>query len=72
MNVDYIALLVRRADGLFLDGNNGWASQQSAWRYATSVAFDDAELHDAEVIMVLPGGREVPVTRSDFSAPASR
>jgi hypothetical protein len=67
MNVEDIVLLVRRGDGLFLDGNDRWASRASSWMYGTRAAFDDAEARGGEVIMVLPGGREIPVTRADFS-----
>ena len=51
----------------YLDGNNNFGPYEKAWPYATSRAFDHAEKFGGNVIMVFPSGRQIPVTRADFT-----
>jgi hypothetical protein len=53
----------------YLDGHNLWSTYKDAWRYSTDVAFAHAEEFGGDVIMVLPSGRQIPVTRADFTKP---
>jgi hypothetical protein len=68
MNVEDIVLVVHREgkEPGYLDGNNNFGPFEESWPYSTTVAFDHAEEFGGNVIMVLPSGRQIPVTRADF------
>ena len=66
-SVEDISLVVC-SKGKYLDGSDTWSEYEKAWHYSTSVAFDHAETYSGFVVMVLPSGRKIAVSRKDFEA----
>lgn len=64
--VDDIVLVVQKGD-LYLDGSDKWGPYADAWKYATPAAFADADDMGGSVVMVMPGGRQLPVSLDDFN-----
>ena len=69
-SVEDISLVVC-SKGKYLDGSDTWSEYEKAWHYSTSVAFDqtiERETYSGFVVMVLPSGRKITVSRKDFEA----